>query len=63
VLSQPHLTDAVEQFSPVPLDLTSPLAQYSGGTVVPQVADGYVALPPHSPIEPRVVSKEWRPAA
>jgi hypothetical protein len=57
------LADAVEQFSPVPRDLTSPLAQYAGGTVVPQPADGYVTAPPHSPIELRLVLKEWRPGA
>jgi hypothetical protein len=57
------LADAVEQFSPAPRDVTSPLAQYAGGTVVPQPADGYFALPPHGRIEPRLVSKEWRPGA
>jgi hypothetical protein len=53
--------DALEQFSPAPLDVTSPLAQYAGGTVVAQAVDGYVAAAPHSPVQPGPVRKEWRP--
>jgi hypothetical protein len=54
---------ALEQFSPQPLDVTSPVAQYAGGTVVTQPIQGYVAAPPHGPIEPGPAFKEWRPTS
>ena len=51
---------AHEQFSSQPTDVTSPAAEYAGGTTVVQPAAGFVASPPQSPVEPFYRLRELR---
>jgi hypothetical protein len=49
---------AHEQFAVDPVDITSPQAQYTAGTVVAQPVGGYVAAPPHGRVQPGSVGRE-----
>jgi hypothetical protein len=51
---------AHEQFSSEPIDLTSPQAQYTAGTITNEPAYLYAPAPPHAPIDPRGARRELR---